>query len=217
MSLFYVCAPFILTTEPEIEGKQLHDSVYKYSLREGYYSSAQHVHIFQLCVNKCLEVIFFLPLSLILFSQILHLRPTLSRPRRLASTLAVAVCAAARQCALWSTLGPWFLSSLASWEWTEPSAGTTMSLEIWWGPNPPACTHAADILWQAKRKSGCCRRRWHGVELSSKGSVILDPDFDVLQEMGHLCKICKAISANKQLVKPGGAQCLPSGNSPTKD
>lgn len=46
MSLFYVCAPFILTTEPEIEEKQLHDSVYKYSLREGYYSSAQHVHIF---------------------------------------------------------------------------------------------------------------------------------------------------------------------------
>lgn len=46
MSLFYVCAPLILTTEPEIEEKQLHDSVYKYSLQEGYYSSAQHVHIF---------------------------------------------------------------------------------------------------------------------------------------------------------------------------
>ncbi|CAL9708412.1 unnamed protein product [Knipowitschia caucasica] len=44
------------------------------------------------------------------------------------------------------------------------------------------------------------------------GSIILDPEFDIFQEMGHLCKICKAISANKQLVKPGGAQCLPSGN-----
>uniref|UniRef100_A0A673AVI6 Dispatched RND transporter family member 3 n=1 Tax=Sphaeramia orbicularis TaxID=375764 RepID=A0A673AVI6_9TELE len=44
------------------------------------------------------------------------------------------------------------------------------------------------------------------------GSIILDPQFDIFQEMGHLCKICKAISANKQLVKPGGAQCLPSGN-----
>ncbi|XP_061623324.1 protein dispatched homolog 3 [Phyllopteryx taeniolatus] len=44
------------------------------------------------------------------------------------------------------------------------------------------------------------------------GSVILDPDFDIFKEMGHLCKICKAVSANKQLVKPGGAQCLPSGN-----
>lgn len=87
---------------------------YKYSLLEAYYSSAQHVHIFQLCVNKCLEVIFF-HLSLILFSQILHLQPTLSRPRRLASTLAVAACAAARQCVPWSTLEPWFLSCLASW------------------------------------------------------------------------------------------------------
>ncbi|XP_054629866.1 protein dispatched homolog 3 [Dunckerocampus dactyliophorus] len=44
------------------------------------------------------------------------------------------------------------------------------------------------------------------------GNVILDPDFDIFKEMGYLCKICKAVSANKQLVKPGGAQCLPSGN-----
>ncbi|XP_053726240.1 protein dispatched homolog 3 isoform X1 [Synchiropus splendidus] len=44
------------------------------------------------------------------------------------------------------------------------------------------------------------------------GKVILDPEFDIFQEMEHLCRICKAISANKQLVKPGGAQCLPSGN-----
>ncbi|KAJ3603849.1 hypothetical protein NHX12_028590 [Muraenolepis orangiensis] len=48
--------------------------------------------------------------------------------------------------------------------------------------------------------------------IGDMGSVILDPDFDIFQEMGDLCKICKAISANKQLVKPGGAQCLPSGN-----
>ncbi|KAM4616834.1 protein dispatched homolog 3 [Polymixia lowei] len=48
--------------------------------------------------------------------------------------------------------------------------------------------------------------------IGDMGSVILDPDFDIFKEMGHLCKICKAISANKQLVKPGGAQCLPSGN-----
>ncbi|XP_028270386.1 protein dispatched homolog 3 [Parambassis ranga] len=48
--------------------------------------------------------------------------------------------------------------------------------------------------------------------IGDMGNVILDPDFDIFQEMGHLCKICKAVSANKQLVKPGGAQCLPSGN-----
>ncbi|XP_029366152.1 protein dispatched homolog 3 [Echeneis naucrates] len=48
--------------------------------------------------------------------------------------------------------------------------------------------------------------------IGDMGSIILDPDFDIFQEMGHLCKICKAVSANKQLVKPGGAQCLPSGN-----
>lgn len=48
---------------------------------------------------------------------------------------------------------------------------------------------------------------------SPKGSIILDPDFDIFQEMGHLCKICKAVSANTQLVKPGGAQCLPSGKT----
>uniref|UniRef100_A0A8C4HMN3 Dispatched RND transporter family member 3 n=1 Tax=Dicentrarchus labrax TaxID=13489 RepID=A0A8C4HMN3_DICLA len=48
--------------------------------------------------------------------------------------------------------------------------------------------------------------------IGDMGSIILDPDFDIFQEMGRLCKICKAISANRQLVKPGGAQCLPSGN-----
>uniref|UniRef100_A0A8C7GDI3 Dispatched RND transporter family member 3 n=1 Tax=Oncorhynchus kisutch TaxID=8019 RepID=A0A8C7GDI3_ONCKI len=48
--------------------------------------------------------------------------------------------------------------------------------------------------------------------IGDMGSVILDPNFDIFQEIGHLCQICKAISANKQLVKPGGAQCLPSGN-----
>ncbi|KAM9742834.1 protein dispatched homolog 3 isoform 1-T2 [Menidia menidia] len=48
--------------------------------------------------------------------------------------------------------------------------------------------------------------------IGDMGSIILDPDFDIFQEMGHLCKICKAVGANRQLVKPGGAQCLPSGN-----
>ena len=52
---------------------------------------------------------------------------------------------------------------------------------------------------------------YHLLHLSLQGRVILDPDFDIFQEMGNLCKICKTISANKQLVKPGGAQCLPSG------
>ncbi|XP_051963996.1 protein dispatched homolog 3-like [Xyrauchen texanus] len=47
------------------------------------------------------------------------------------------------------------------------------------------------------------------------GSVIYDPDFDLFNEIGHLCQLCKAISANTKLVKPGGAQCLPSGNSLT--
>lgn len=47
---------------------------------------------------------------------------------------------------------------------------------------------------------------------SSKGSIILDPDFDIFQEIQHLCQMCKVIGTNKQLVKPGGAQCLPSGN-----
>uniref|UniRef100_A0A3Q2E024 Dispatched RND transporter family member 3 n=1 Tax=Cyprinodon variegatus TaxID=28743 RepID=A0A3Q2E024_CYPVA len=48
--------------------------------------------------------------------------------------------------------------------------------------------------------------------IGDMGSVILDPDFDIFKEMGHLCKICKAVGANRKLVKPGGAQCLPSGN-----
>ncbi|KAA0713652.1 Protein dispatched -like protein 3 [Triplophysa tibetana] len=47
------------------------------------------------------------------------------------------------------------------------------------------------------------------------GNVIYDPDFDLFNEIGHLCQLCKAISANTKLVKPGGAQCLPSGNSLT--
>ncbi|KAM6954437.1 protein dispatched homolog 3 [Aplochiton taeniatus] len=48
--------------------------------------------------------------------------------------------------------------------------------------------------------------------IGDMGSIILDPDFDIFQEIGHLCKICKTIGANRQLVKLGGAQCLPSGN-----
>uniref|UniRef100_A0A3Q2QZD5 Dispatched RND transporter family member 3 n=1 Tax=Fundulus heteroclitus TaxID=8078 RepID=A0A3Q2QZD5_FUNHE len=48
--------------------------------------------------------------------------------------------------------------------------------------------------------------------IGDMGSVILDPDFDIFKEMGHLCKICKVVGANRKLVKPGGAQCLPSGN-----
>ncbi|KAJ8380072.1 hypothetical protein SKAU_G00008500 [Synaphobranchus kaupii] len=49
--------------------------------------------------------------------------------------------------------------------------------------------------------------------IGDMGSVIYDPNFDLFKEIGHLCQLCKAISANTQLVKPGGAQCLPSGNS----
>ncbi|MEQ2178665.1 hypothetical protein GOODEAATRI_016460 [Goodea atripinnis] len=49
------------------------------------------------------------------------------------------------------------------------------------------------------------------VNRENVGSVMLDPEFDIFKEMGHLCKICKAVGANRKLVKPGGAQCLPSG------
>lgn len=44
-----------------------------------------------------------------------------------------------------------------------------------------------------------------------KGSVIYDSSFDLFKEIGHLCRLCKAIAGNSALVKPGGAQCLPSG------
>lgn len=44
-----------------------------------------------------------------------------------------------------------------------------------------------------------------------KGSVIYDGSFDLFKEIGHLCRLCKAIAGNAELVKPGGAQCLPSG------
>lgn len=44
-----------------------------------------------------------------------------------------------------------------------------------------------------------------------KGSVIYDSTFDLFKEIGHLCRLCKAIAGNSELVKPGGAQCLPSG------
>ncbi|XP_059494060.1 protein dispatched homolog 3 isoform X1 [Stegostoma tigrinum] len=49
--------------------------------------------------------------------------------------------------------------------------------------------------------------------IGDMGSVIYDENFDLFQEIGNLCKICKAISSNSELVKPGGAQCLPSGYS----
>ncbi|KAL4623065.1 hypothetical protein GN956_G19313 [Arapaima gigas] len=47
------------------------------------------------------------------------------------------------------------------------------------------------------------------------GSVVYDPDFDLFKEIGPLCRLCKAIGGNARLVKRGGAQCLPSGNSLT--
>lgn len=43
--------------------------------------------------------------------------------------------------------------------------------------------------------------------------VIYDSSFDLFKEIGHLCRLCKAIAGNSELVKPGGAQCLPSGYS----
>ncbi|KAB0400129.1 hypothetical protein E2I00_010274 [Balaenoptera physalus] len=47
--------------------------------------------------------------------------------------------------------------------------------------------------------------------IGDPGSVIYDSSFDLFKEIGHLCRLCKAIAGNSELVKPGGAQCLPSG------
>ncbi|XP_054857889.1 protein dispatched homolog 3 [Eublepharis macularius] len=49
--------------------------------------------------------------------------------------------------------------------------------------------------------------------IGDMGSVIYDEGFDLFKEIGNLCRICKAIAENAELVKPGGAQCLPSGYS----
>ncbi|KAK1340500.1 hypothetical protein QTO34_019070 [Cnephaeus nilssonii] len=49
--------------------------------------------------------------------------------------------------------------------------------------------------------------------IGDPGSVIYDSGFDLFKEIGHLCRLCKAIAGNLELVKPGGAQCLPSGYS----
>ncbi|XP_055966836.1 protein dispatched homolog 3 isoform X2 [Sorex fumeus] len=49
--------------------------------------------------------------------------------------------------------------------------------------------------------------------LGDQGSVVYDSSFDLFKEIGHLCRLCKAIAGNEELVKPGGAQCLPSGYS----
>ncbi|NXP40431.1 DISP3 protein, partial [Leiothrix lutea] len=49
--------------------------------------------------------------------------------------------------------------------------------------------------------------------LGDMGSVIYDDSFDLFKEIGNLCRLCKAIASNSELVKPGGAQCLPSGCS----
>ncbi|XP_048375527.1 LOW QUALITY PROTEIN: protein dispatched homolog 3 [Sphaerodactylus townsendi] len=49
--------------------------------------------------------------------------------------------------------------------------------------------------------------------IGDMGSVIYDESFDLFKEIGNLCRICKAIAGNAELVKPGGAQCLPSGYS----
>lgn len=49
--------------------------------------------------------------------------------------------------------------------------------------------------------------------IGDMGSVIYDDSFDLFKEIGNLCRLCKAIASNTELVKPGGAQCLPSGYS----
>ncbi|KAJ7420584.1 Protein dispatched 3 [Pitangus sulphuratus] len=49
--------------------------------------------------------------------------------------------------------------------------------------------------------------------IGDMGSVIYDDSFDLFKEIGNLCRLCKAIASNAELVKPGGAQCLPSGYS----
>ncbi|NWW74256.1 DISP3 protein, partial [Climacteris rufus] len=49
--------------------------------------------------------------------------------------------------------------------------------------------------------------------IGDMGSVIYDDSFDLFKEIGNLCRLCKAIASNSELVKPGGAQCLPSGYS----
>ncbi|XP_062049071.1 protein dispatched homolog 3 [Lepus europaeus] len=49
--------------------------------------------------------------------------------------------------------------------------------------------------------------------IGDPGSVVYDGSFDLFKEIGHLCRLCKAIAGNSELVKPGGAQCLPSGYS----
>ncbi|XP_004741555.1 protein dispatched homolog 3 [Mustela putorius furo] len=49
--------------------------------------------------------------------------------------------------------------------------------------------------------------------IGDPGSVVYDSSFDLFKEIGHLCRLCKAIAGNSELVKPGGAQCLPSGYS----
>ncbi|CAJ0932774.1 unnamed protein product [Ranitomeya imitator] len=49
--------------------------------------------------------------------------------------------------------------------------------------------------------------------LGELGRVIYDDKFDLFKEIGNLCRLCKVIASNRDLVKPGGAQCLPSGYS----
>ncbi|XP_069803447.1 protein dispatched homolog 3 [Dendropsophus ebraccatus] len=49
--------------------------------------------------------------------------------------------------------------------------------------------------------------------LGELGRVIYDDKFDLFKEIGNLCRLCKVIASNTDLVKPGGAQCLPSGYS----
>uniref|UniRef100_A0A8C5QBC2 Dispatched RND transporter family member 3 n=2 Tax=Leptobrachium leishanense TaxID=445787 RepID=A0A8C5QBC2_9ANUR len=49
--------------------------------------------------------------------------------------------------------------------------------------------------------------------LGELGRVIYDDKFDLFKEIGNLCRLCKVIGNNRELVKAGGAQCLPSGYS----
>ncbi|MGH0119111.1 UNVERIFIED_CONTAM: hypothetical protein FKN15_031444 [Acipenser sinensis] len=59
-------------------------------------------------------------------------------------------------------------------------------------------------------------RRVENHVIGDMGNVIYDENFDLFKEIGSLCKLCKVIGNNAALVKPGGAQCLPSDSCLTQ-
>ncbi|XP_010220731.1 PREDICTED: patched domain-containing protein 2 isoform X4 [Tinamus guttatus] len=121
----------------------------------------------------------------------------------------------------------------APWQMVSAGDGEVPSFQVYRVPfgnftrKLTACVSTVGLLkqtsprkWMMTTLSCDTKRGWKfdfsfyvAAKEQQRTRVIYDDSFDLFKEIGNLCRLCKAIASNTELVKPGGAQCLPSGYS----